>query len=511
MIVTGAWQPLEFILTARYTHSIASRGRKSKMIVRWFLVCTILLLTACKKTPTGPKAVSDQQFEPETPAIESLYPVPTPAQLAWEDAEMAMFVHFGMNTFTGNEWGDGTDSASLFNPTGLDVHQWVSVAKEAGFKYVILTAKHHDGFCLWPSKYTSYTIAASRYKNGTGDIVKQLSDACSEEGVSFSFYLSAWDRHEPSYGKDAYNEFFQNQLTELLTQYGKVGEVWFDDANGERDTGFVPTYNWDLFFSTVRHYQPEALMACYGPDIRWIGNENGTGFETEWSVQPRKYSIQPAASGDEVWFPSECDVSIRPGWFYHPQEDAQIKTVDQLTDIYFQTIGRNSNLLLNVPPNQKGAIADVDVQRLQEWRQRLDEIFSHDLFFGQQIVASSTRKDTAVYSAANCLDENRKTFWSAKQDSTTAQLVVTLQDSATINIVRLEEAIEYGQRVESFRIFYDGGQGWVECFQGTTIGRTRLAVFSPVTTRRIEVTIDASRAAPTINILEGYFSSLVHE
>lgn len=465
-------------------------------------------------SPESPFPTSDgdsqDKIGKESPPIEPYGPVPSNSQLAWQDAEMAMFCHFGTNTFTGEEWGDGTDSASLFAPTGLDVRQWVEIAHEVGFKSIVFTAKHLDGFCLWPSKYTNYTIARSPYKNGNGDVVKELAAACSDRGIGLGIYLAPCDMHERTYRTDAYNHFFGNQLTELLGDYGPIVEVWFDGALPEGPKRHTQTMDWELIFSTVRSYQPEALIAILGPDIRWVGNEVGIGSETEWCIQPHGWPIQIADAKDRVWFPSECNVSIRPGWFYKSEEDALVKTVEQLTDMYIQTVGRNSNLLLNVPPNQQGVISDVDVQRLRAWRKRLDDIFAQNIFRGQTITATSTKYDSSDYSPANCLDENRKTFWAAEHDTTTAELIITLSKTEWINIVRLEEAIQYGQRIESFSLFYDDGSSWINLFKGTTIGRTRIVTFPAIQTNRVKIAIEASLAAPTLRVVNGYCSPLIH-
>lgn len=297
----------------------------------------ILFSFDCRNNITAPlEKLSPESPDDQSPPIEFYYPIPTEAQLLWQNSKLAMFLHFGINTYTDREWGTGLEDPLIFNPVNLNAEQWVNVAKENGFKYVILTVKHHDGFCLWPSKYTDFSVKNSAYKNGEGDVVKEFADACHKNNVKFGFYLSPWDRHESTYGTDAYNFYFQNQLIELLTQYGEVGEVWFDGANGEGPNGRTQEYNWELYFSTVRHYQPQALIAIKGPDIRWVGNENGLGNETEWCVQPRRYTIQNGYGDNKVWYPSECDVSIRPGWFYHSSEDFNIKSADQLIRIYLK-------------------------------------------------------------------------------------------------------------------------------------------------------------------------------
>ena len=323
--------------------------------------------------------------------------VPTPQQLAWQQMELTAFLHFGINTFTGREWGDGTEDPALFNPTQLDAEQWVRTLKEAGFKMVLLTAKHHDGFCLWPTKTTAHSVASSSWKNGKGDVVKELRDACDKYDMKFGVYLSPWDRNAACYGDSPkYNEFFIQQLTELLSNYGEVHEVWFDGANGEGPNGKKQVYDWDAFYKTIQKLQPKAVMAIMGDDVRWVGNEKGIGRETEWSatvLTPGIYSrseknnkqlgvfgkAQDLGSRDILgnatelfWYPSEVDVSIRPGWFYHQEEDSKVKSLKHLTDIYFQSVGYNSVLLLNIPPDRRGLINEADVTRLKQGERRTE-------------------------------------------------------------------------------------------------------------------------------------------
>ncbi len=474
------------------------------------LALFIFLFNSCSDSIIAPlqgKAVSPDNSQ--SPPIEPYYPIPTAEQAIWQKSELAMFLHFGINTFTDKEWGDGTEDPVLFNPTQLNAEQWVDVAKENGFQYIILTAKHHDGFCLWPSKYTSFSVKSSPYKDGKGDIVKEFADACHKKGVKFGFYLSPWDRHEETYGTDEYNIFFQNQLIELLTNYGEVGVVWFDQANGEGPNGTIQEYDWDLFYSTIRRYQPKALISIGGPDIRWIGNENGLGNQTEWCIQPRRYPIQNGTIDNMVWYPSECDVSIRPGWFYHDYENLQIKSVFQLTDIYLKSVGRNSNLLLNVPPNKQGLISDDDAQRLNDFTQSLNEIFSNDLFYNQDIQCSNVRNNSEDYSPGNCLDDNQNTFWTTDKNVTTAEVTITLPEKTDINIIRMEEAIEYGQRIKSFKVYYDHGGIMEILFEGTTIGRSRILTFNKITTNKIKIVIDDSYASPTLRVIKGYYSNSI--
>ncbi len=480
-----------------------------KMMIRGFtfIALSFCLLCTNEFNATIVEIPSNNSDTPaiESPPIEYYYPIPSTSQLEWMDAEVSMFIHFGMNTFTNVEWGDGTEKPEQFNPTGIDVLQWVSIAKETGFKYVILTAKHHDGFCLWPSKFTSHTITNSPYRNGKGDIIREFADACHSQGIKMGLYYSPWDRHEKTYGTEEYNLYFRNQLIELLTIYGDVGEIWLDGANG--DTLNKMSYNWDLIFTTIRHYQPDAIIANKGLDARWVGNEMGIGNETEWSVQRETKNMKLSDMYGNVWYPSECDVSIRPGWFYHESEDRYVKSADSLVQIYFQTVGRNSNLLLNIPPDKKELISTIDYKNLKKFKSRLDSIFSENIFKEQEIYASNER--SSEYTASFCLDNNRETFWTTALDTTHAELTIVLKAKKKLNIVRLEEAIRYGQRVKSFRLLYKDNLEWKQCFQGTTIGKSRIVTFDPVTTDAFKVIIDESLAAPTLRTVKGYYSSIM--
>ncbi|MDE6524825.1 MAG: alpha-L-fucosidase, partial [Paramuribaculum sp.] len=346
-----------------------------------------------KVAPLPPEATLDERVDIASRTV------PTANQLAWQDLELTAFLHFGINTFTDREWGDGKEDPALFNPSELDAEQWVKTLKDAGFKLVILTAKHHDGFCLWPTKTTDHSVASSPWKDGKGDVVRELRDACDKYGMKLGIYLSPWDRNSPKYGdSEAYNDQFVAQLTELLTNYGKIDEVWFDGACGEGPNGKKQVYDWPRFRKVMEELQPEAVLAITGDDVRWVGNEGGVGRETEWSVTPLMPSIFPEseayndslginamaknigdremlANAKEVrWWPSEVDVSIRPGWFYHDSQ--QPKSLAHMADIYLSSVGRNSVLLLNIPPDRRGLIADADVARLKEFRQWIDANFS---------------------------------------------------------------------------------------------------------------------------------------
>jgi alpha-L-fucosidase len=417
--------------------------------------------------------------------------VPSDKQLAWQKMELTAFLHFGMNTFTDSEWGSGNDSPELFNPTELDCEQWVTTLKEAGFKMVILTAKHHDGFCLWPTATTEYSVKNSPWKEGKGDVVAELRKACHKHNMKFGFYLSPWDRNAECYGDSpAYNKFFVAQLTELLTNYGRVDEVWLDGACGEGPNGKQQAYDWTSILQTIDRLQPHAVTAIMGDDVRWVGNEGGKGRTTEWSATPftpksldNSVIANEALNIDEMskdlgsrellsratdiyWYPSEVDVSIRPGWFYHDWQDDEVRTLANLVEIYFSSVGRNSVLLLNIPPDRRGKIHEIDVQRLKELSQYIDNTFAHNLL----------RRGSEQWLAT----EGVKHEYEVKK-------------GATANTILLQEQIEKGQRVESFMVEALIDNEWQCIAQGTTIGYKRLLRFEECTPQRIRVTILQSR------------------
>lgn len=433
--------------------------------------------------------------------------VPTPQQLSWQQMELTAFLHFGINTFTGREWGDGKEDPALFNPSGLDAEQWVRNLKESGFKLVILTAKHHDGFCLWPTKTTQHSVASSPWKDGKGDVVKELRDACNKYDMKFGVYLSPWDRNASCYGQgDAYNEFFIAQLTELLSNYGEVYEVWFDGANGEGPNGKKQEYDWETIYNTIHTLQPKAVTAIMGDDVRWVGNEKGLGRETEWSatvLTPSAYrsslnkDLGISSTGQDLgsrsmlekatclyWYPSEVDVSIRPGWFYHESEDSKVKSLKHLTDIYFQSVGYNSVLLLNIPPNREGLISDADLNRLKEFAAYRNRIFTD-----------------------NRVKKGRK-YWNATPGS---EAVYSLKPESEINVVMLQEDIAKGQRVESFTVEALTDNGWKEVGKGTTIGYKRLLRFPAVKASRLRVTINECRLTAHINQIAAYYAAPLQE
>ena len=435
--------------------------------------------------------------------------VPSPQQLEWQQMELTAFLHFGINTFTDREWGDGTEDPALFNPTELDAEQWVRTLKDAGFKMVLLTAKHHDGFCLWPTKTTRHSVASSPWKGGKGDVVKELRDACTKYGMKFGVYLSPWDRNAECYGDSPrYNQFFIEQLTELLTNYGEVHEVWFDGANGEGPNGKKQEYDWDAFYKTIQRLQPKAVMAIMGDDVRWVGNEKGIGRETEWSatvLTPGIYarsaennkrlgvfgkakdlgSRQMLTNATELfWYPSEVDVSIRPGWFWHEKENDKVKSLKHLTDIYFQSVGYNSVLLLNIPPDRRGLIHEADVARLREFAAYRRQAF------------------------ANNAVQNGQTPWTARAGE---QREYALKPGSTINVVLLQEDIARGQRVEDFMVEARVGGTWQQLGKGTTVGYKRMLRFPAVEADAIRLTIGQTRLEANIANVAAYYAEQVAE
>lgn len=435
--------------------------------------------------------------------------VPSPQQLEWQQMELTAFLHFGINTFTDREWGDGKEDPALFNPTDLDAEQWVRELKEAGFKMVLLTAKHHDGFCLWPTKTTKHSVASSPWKDGKGDVVKELRDACTKYGMKFGVYLSPWDRNAECYGDSPrYNEFFVEQLTELLTNYGEVHEVWFDGANGEGPNGKKQVYDWDAFYKTIQRLQPKAVMAIMGDDVRWVGNERGLGRETEWSatvLTPGIYarsaennsrldinsqakdlgSREMLENATELfWYPSEVDVSIRPGWFWHENENGKVKSLKHLADIYFQSVGYNSVLLLNIPPDRRGHIHEADVARLKEFAAYRQQVF-----------------------ADNRVQKGQKMWDAASGD----QREYELKSSSKINVVLLQEDIARGQRVESFRVEARVEGQWQLLGEGTTVGYKRMLRFPAVEAEALRITIGSARLEAHISNVAAYYAPDVEE
>ena len=426
--------------------------------------------------------------------------IPTRNQLEWQQMELTAFLHYGINTYTNREWGDGKESPELFNPTAFDADQIVKSIKAGGFKLIILTCKHHDGFCLWPSQYTEHSVKNSPYK---GDIVKEISDACKKNGIKFGVYLSPWDRNAPCYGDSPkYNEYFINQLTELLTNYGEVSEVWFDGACGEGPNGKVQEYDWQAITETIHRLQPEAVTAICGDDIRWVGNESGKGRESEWNVTPLAPKVYANAMQlrkelgiDEVtrdlgsreliskakelfWYASETDVSIRPGWFYHESQNNHVRSLKNLVDIYFSSVGSNSSLLLNIPPTLEGKVHPTDSIRLKEFGDYIRAAFAEDYAIGG--------------------DKNLR----VEQGGS---VTLDVKKGAKVNTIMVQEDIAKGQRVESFKAELLIGGQWIEIGRGTTIGYKRLLRFPATEAEKVRVTIESTRRTAEISRIGLYY------
>jgi alpha-L-fucosidase len=427
--------------------------------------------------------------------------LPSTRQVQWQQMETTMFAHFTVNTFTDKEWGDGTESPAIFNPTKFDAHQWTKAAKDAGFKMIILTAKHHDGFCLWPSAYTNHSVKNSPWKGGKGDMVKEVSDACREAGLKFGVYLSPWDRHEPSYGTDTYNNHYKNQLRELLSNYGEISEVWFDGAKGENAKNMA--YDFQGYWKMVRQLQPNAVMfSDIGPDVRWVGNESGFAGETCWStINTDGMAVGNADSkhlntGDangKSWITPECDVSIRKGWFFHESENNTVKTPQQLVELYYKSVGRNGLFLLNIPPNKNGLFEETDVNSIKEMRSILNETFE---------------KNLAQNKASNLLTD--------KKLETSIPLKIgqiwelNFKQNVQIDRVMLQENITKGQMIESLAVQYWDGTGWQNLCNATTVGYKKLLKTNLVETSKIRLKIH--KAKGMINLAEiGFFKASTRE
>jgi len=439
--------------------------------------------------------------------------------------EQNAFIHFTTNTFTDKEWGFGDEDPSIFNPPSFDADQWISTFKEAGFKGAILTCKHHDGFCLWPSKYTDHDVETSPWQGGKGDVVKAVADACRRHGLKFGVYLSPWDRNHPGYGRPAYIEYYRNQLKEIFSRYGPVFEMWFDGANGgtgyyggareKRSIDGATYYQWPVTLSLVREMEPDILFfSDAGPGVRWVGNERGLAGETNWNtitpdtLYAGKSGITELLNSGHprgtYWIPAEVDVSIRPGWFYHEMEDSLVKSPEKLFDIYLTSVGRGSTLLLNVPPDKRGLIPEKDVAALKEWRRLLDEAFRKNLALKAEVRASEHRGESPRFHPSNVTDGNKETYWSTDDKTTSASLEVVLPQRSEINYLVVQEYIKLGQRVSAFNVEYSEDNIWKPLAAATTIGYKRILKLDPVRTDKIRINITGSKACPVISNVEVY-------
>ena len=445
---------------------------------------------------------------------EPILPVPEPKQVEWQQMETYAFIHFGLNTFNDREWGYGDTDPKTFNPTNLDCEQWAQTLVKAGMKGVILTAKHHDGFCLWPFEGTDYSVKNSPWKNGKGNVVKELSEACKKYGLKFAVYLSPWDRHQANYGTPEYLPYFYAQLHDLLTNYGPVFEVWFDGANGgdgwyggAKDIRTIDRknyYNYPRIYEMLDSIQPQAIIfSDGGPGCRWVGNEKGFAGATNWSflregeVHPgyeKSYELQYGHADGNQWVPAECDVSIRPGWFYHPEEDDRVKSPDQLVDLYYRSVGHNATLLLNFPVDRRGLIHPVDSANAVRFHEMIQQQLKTNLVAGMTPKVSNERGGDFVASALT--DDNFDTYWATEDGVTTADIEFSFDTPTRMNRMMLQEYIPLGQRVKAFVVEYLDKDTWLPVKlneETTTIGYKRLLRFETVETKGIRIRITDAR------------------
>ena len=420
-------------------------------------------------------------------AQEKFGPTPTEQQLAWHEKEFYLFMHFGPNTFTNLEWGKGSEDPNVFNPTQIDCNQWASIAKASGAKGIIITAKHHDGFSLWPSKFSKHTVRESKWMDGKGDVIKMLSEACKKAGIEMGVYISPWDRNHPEYGTPAYNDIYIQTMKELLTDYGAFTELWWDGANGEGPNGKKQVYDFTRFKDSAMSYQPNILIfSDIGPHIRWVGNENGLINETNWNLldtagfkrgegAPPNDTLNRGNFNGKNWIGAEADVSIRKGWFYHAEEDSTVKSGKTLFNLYLKSVGHGGNMLLNVPPNRKGLIAPEDSAALMDFRKIRQQAFSIDLFY---------------YASVSFTDNGMK---------------IHIKQPVKLNAIQLKEKIEFGQRVISFEVKAgSNAQDAVKIFEGTTIGHKRIIQFPTTTANYFEINILSTKATPLLFPASGY-------
>ena len=494
---------------------------RDKVILNIKMAFYRMMLAAVAAWTMGLSAAADNSQAPE-----AIGPLPSPQQVAWQQMETYAFIHFGLNTFVDQEWGYGDVPSSAFDPRRLDCEQWVQTLVKAGMKGVILTCKHHDGYCLWPSRYTDYSVASSPWRNGRGDVVRELAEACKKYGIRMGVYLSPWDRHQATYGTQEYVTYYYNQLEELMTQYGDVFEVWFDGANGgdgwyggaceKREIDRSTYYNYPKAWGIVNRLQPGAVIfSDGGPGCRWVGNEKGFANATNWAFvrskevypgYPQYKELQSGHADGDAWCASECDTSIRPGWFYHENEDDKVKTVDELTDLYYRSVGHNGTLLLNFPVNRDGLIHPVDSATAVQWHERIARDLSKNLLAGAKFSASDTRNKQ--FDASRMGDGDWESYWAPKDGVTAVDIVVKTKKDVTLNCIMLQEYIPLGQRVKEFVIEYKTCCGkWVPLLvdeETTTIGYKRLVRFPEKTASEWRIRILDARACPCINNIEGF-------
>ncbi len=458
---------------------------------------------------------------------------PDKRQVEFQKVEFYAFIHFTINTYTGKEWGDGTESPEIFMPDHLDAAQWVTAIKDAGMRGLILTCKHHDGFCLWPSRYTRHSVAASPYKGGKGDIVREVADACQAAGIKFGVYLSPWDRNSELYGRGKeYDDYFVNQLTELLTNYGPVFDVWFDGACGEGAGGMRQCYNWERYYEVIRKLQPDACINVCGPDIRWCGNEAGDTRDAEWSVVParlrdtemiadksqqtddtdfsfrrRTISSSDADLGsreflkdepDLIWYPVEVNTSIRPGWFYHQEEDDKVRSLEELSQIYFHSVGGNGTFLLNIPPNKEGLLAKEDVERLKELGEFLRKAFKRNLVEEAVLAVDSYKEGFEI---ENVREPGYGKYFSTREGITSCTIDIEFEEETVIHYLILQENIEMSQRIEGFSVWTETDGNLREVYRGKVVGYKHIAQLKGIRTKFLQIKIHDARVCPTVAFL----------
>lgn len=507
----NAWSS---VLELRFVNVLIS-SRTAKAVVNWgmnlkWIIVSGFFLTVAQTARLQPSPVG---------------PLPTPEQVKWHEMELNAFIHFTINTFTDKEWGYGNEKPSLFNPSQTDPEQWARVLKETGFKTMILTCKHHDGFCLWPSTYTEHSIAHSPYKHGKGNLVKETSDAARKYGLNFGVYLSPWDRNRADYGKPSYIDYYRKQLRELFTNYGPVVEMWFDGANGGdgyygganemRRINGATYYDWPTTLAMVKKMQPKVIFfSDAGPGVRWVGNEKGLAGTTNWNtISPDtlfagkggiEELLNTGSADGTKWIPAEVDVSIRPGWFYHEREDSLVKSPEQLFDIYLSSVGRGSTLLLNVPPDRRGLFHENDVRSLQGFRKLLQKELGKDLAFRSNASATNVRGKNAKFAASRATDGDKNTYWCTDDDTTTAAIEIDLGSAAIVKYVMLQEYIQLGQRVSAFDVEGFAEGRWKKLADGTTIGYKRILKIEPAEYSKLRVNILEAKASPVISNIAIY-------
>ncbi len=442
-------------------------------------------------------------------SVKVLPPVPTQEQLAWHEKEFYLFIHFGPNTFTDKEWGEGTEDPSVFNPTALDCRQWARLARKAGAKGIILTAKHHDGFALWPSQTSTHTVRESKWMDGKGDVVRALADACKAEGIEMGVYISPWDRNHPAYGTAAYNDTYISAMKELITGYGPFFELWWDGANGEGPNGKKQQYEFKRFEDSVRKWQPGlVIFSDIGPDIRWCGNEKGFIGQTNWNLldtagfsrglgAPHVDTLNQGNRNGKHWIPAEADVSIRPGWFYHASEDDKVKSPATLFNLYLGSVGNGGNLLLNIPPDRRGRFHEADSAALMGFASMREQAFANDLLTTATVTANNQTLTKGTLTGVLPV----KDWYAGKEE---AEIMITLPEAKAMNAVVLQEMIATGQRVAAFVIESFDGKTFREIYKGSTIGRKKIAQFPAVTTAKLRIRITETKAPVHLRAIAAY-------